>query len=171
MQYNPQPYHTADGTELEVGLKVFAVDPDTRHTKNVQVMSHIVKTIHEGGRKVSFTDGTGWRVDGIFASADNAIEANEARFVHLRLNPMDAGEILMALAKQLKALRQEVAIIEIAQDRELMQWERAMLPPGLMHASLEDIRENRMHFICAADGIESLIKEIHTEYERANQLI
>ena len=170
MHYNPQPYRTADGHELEVGTTVWAIDNDTGKVK-----PHIIKEICEGGRKVIFLESAGepgivgWRVDGLFFNADIAKEVYEARFVHLRLNPDDAGIICHALVQRFKAVLQEIKVLQITKERDLTRVERCMLQSNMQKHTREELQDNIDHWIGYAQDYECLIEIIDKEIERTEQ--
>jgi hypothetical protein len=170
MNYNPQPYHTADGRLLEVGMTVWAVDNDTGN-----VNAYLIKEVCEGGRKVIFLETTaepgigGWRVDGVFFNADIAKAVYEARFVHLRLDVDSAGLICQALAQRLKQVLQEVRVLQITKERDLTRIERSMLQSNMMKHTREELQDNIDHWIGYAQDYEYLLKDIDNEIERAVQ--
>ena len=161
--YNPQPFHTADGVELRVGMTVHALDSSTGTTT-----CKIIQEICEGGRKVIFEGGDGWRVDGVFSDLENAIDAHRGKFVNLQLDVDDAGLICYALAQRLKPILQEITTLYLAEDAELNQIQR-MLPSNLQRLSREELVEQINPWISMQDTIEYVIEKITKEIDRANK--
>jgi len=160
MRYFPRPYCTADGISLEVGMTVYALNNET-----TIVEQHIIKEICEGGLKVIFENGGGWRVDGVFINAEFAKEVYESRFIHLKLDEESAGLICYALAQRLKSLNEEVRILQISKDRELTRLEKSMLPLHLLKER-EDLRDQINPWTSLVYHYESLVAEIDKEIDR-----
>ena len=166
--YDPQPFHSADGTRLEGGMPVCVLDRNTGYP-----MPRIVDSVTEDGRKIIYSepdpDGTiGARVDAVFVSESVAEQVYKASFMQVQWDEFDGRMLLYAVVQQLKRVRQETEILKIAADRELTMTERMMLPATLRRDSRQELVEQIDPWVGDVLHLESLAKTLEAEIQAIN---
>lgn len=69
-----------------------------------------------------------------------------------------------ALAQELKRVRQELVMIKEGANRDLVSWEKSMLPSTLQQASQQDLKENINPWITLEDYIGDTLKDMESAY-------
>ena len=155
MPYDPQPFYTADGVKLEVGLAVWLTSYEADHP-----LFDKIKEISENGRKIIGESGYHWRVDGVFSNKDSAVNHIYNSRVNLRISEDDAHLIHYALSKRLAEAQHTLNLLKIARERELTKTEMMMLPFQLSKDTREELAEQIDPWISLASNIEYLISDV-----------
>lgn len=154
--------------QFKVGMEIWVLVGDYIQVKKPE--TRIVKEILSP-RKGILLNGDKeelWRLEEVYATKEEAEESWRKQVVILTWDHSDADLVLYALCRRLRDVEKDLALLRIANERELTRSERAMLPSQLFRFSREELQEQINPWDFLQDHIIYLIRQIREQMEIEN---